>query len=128
MNVFVHVTFGNTYQNEIIEPKPNLLQFGILLISMTMFEVGILIFLQIKKDFMNDEFDQSLELALEMSESNIKYRETWDLLQITVSFIPFNQGGKANPICNRNKENILIKFRWNSLNAVEKIARTIGGQ
>lgn len=74
--------------NVLIELERNLLQFGILLISMTMFEVGILIFLQIKKNYMTDEFDQSLGRTLKMSKNNIKYRETWDFLQITVSFIP----------------------------------------
>lgn len=66
--------------------QTNFQQFGILLISMTMFEVGFIIFLQIKKNFMDDEFDRSLGHTLEMSKNNVKYRETWDFLQNTVSF------------------------------------------
>lgn len=51
---------------------------------MTMFEVGIIILLQIKKIYMNDEFDQSLVHTLKTSKPDLKYRETWDLLQATV--------------------------------------------
>lgn len=58
-----------------------------LLISMTMFEMGIIIFLQIKKNSMDDEFDRSLGRTLNMSKHNMKCRETWNFLQTTVSFL-----------------------------------------
>lgn len=80
---------------------------------MTMFEVGILVFLQIKKNYFNDEFEQSLEHSLEMSKNDIKYRETWDFLQITVSFIHINQRGKVIPIDNGKNQTISIAIHLN---------------
>lgn len=50
-----------------------------------MFEVGILVYFQIEKSYLNDEFNESLENSLQMSKNHIEYRETWDFMQITVS-------------------------------------------
>lgn len=96
------------------------LQFGILLISMTMFEVGILVYFQIKKSYLNDEFEQSLEKSLKMTENDSKYRKTWDFMQITVSL-----STRQSP--HRNVSELAF-ILTSSLNVVGKIVRKIGDQ
>lgn len=88
-----------------------------LLISMTMFEVGILIFLQIKKNYLNNEFDQSLGHTLKMSKTDVNCRETWDFLQITVSDVSSTKERNLFAIGHKYK-NVLLEIQLNLLAGV----------